>query len=240
MKTSRIGPFSCLTFDCVDSTSTLLREGDFPHYTVVRALSQTAGRGRRGNPFISPAGGLYFSVKLPRPMVDSEMWAVTFMAANALCDAIGGRAAIKWVNDIYIDGGKVAGILTEVRADALIVGVGVNVKSVAMPDEIAQSATSLERAGIDITAEELLYCFFEHFDNAFVGWNIPLTLEKYRKRSLLTGKEIRYTENGVKKYATALGIGDNGNLICQRDGKTFALSSGEVFAVRSTGAPSAQ
>lgn len=234
MKSSNLRSHTLLTFDLLPSTSDYLKENDLPTGTIVRANAQSAGRGRRGNGFLSQAGGLYFSVKLPRSMADGEMWAVTFMAANALCDVIGEQSSVKWVNDVYIDGRKVAGILTEVRPDSIILGVGVNVKNVEMPPELKETAVSLEEKGIDMTADAVLEGFFAHFDSYFDGWDIPLALEKYRPRSLLTGKEIRYTENGEIKYAKALGIADNGNLICQRDGETFTLSSGEVHTVRNT------
>jgi len=240
VKKSNIREHVLLTFRCLPSTSDYLRENDPPMGVIVRAESQSAGRGRRGNSFLSPSGGLYFSMKLPRSMPDEEMWAVTFMAANALCDAIGKDAAIKWVNDVYIGERKVSGILTEIRADCIILGVGVNVKKVDLPAKIAPIATSLEENGIRITADELLDGFIRHFDKYFEQWDIPAVLGSYRSRSLLTGKEIRYTENGEVKYATALGIADNGNLICRQEGKSFTLSSGEVFAVRSAEAPSAQ
>lgn len=222
-----------LTYDLLPSTSDYLKENDLPIGTVVRAHAQSAGRGRRGNGFSSLEGGLYFSVSLPRSMPDSQMWAVTFMAANALCDVIGERALIKWVNDVYIDGRKVAGILTEVRPDRLILGVGINVKKVDLPPEIKETATSLEECGINKTADAVLEGFFEHFDRYFDIRDVGDALERYRTRSLLTGKEITYTENGERKSAWATGIADNGNLICEKDGATFTLSSGEVFEVRS-------
>ncbi len=235
MLTSNISGHTVLTFTELPSTSTYLRENCLPAGTVVRAVTQSAGRGRRGNSFSSGEGGLYFSVKLLRSMPEDEMWAVTFMAANAVCDAIaeqGGEPLIKWVNDVYLGGRKVCGILCEVRNDHLILGMGVNVKKTHFPPEVAEVATTLEDEGIRVSAEELFVGIIGHFDRAFDRWNLTDTLEKYRSRSMLTGKDVTYTENGEKKYARVTGIAHNGNLLCEKDGESFALSSGEVHTVR--------
>lgn len=236
MEKSNICGHPALIFDELPSTSTYLREKGEPAGTLVLARSQSAGRGRRGNSFYS-RGGLYFSVKLPRSMPDSEMWAVTFMAANAVCDAIaelGGKPAIKWVNDVYLCGRKVCGILCEVREDSMILGIGVNLKHTDFPEEIADTATTLEDEGIDVSAQSLCEGIIGHFDRAFEGWLIPEALEKYRARCFLTGKEITYTENGERKYARVTGIADNGNLLCEHEGEKITLHSGEVFGVRNT------
>ena len=225
-----------ITFDNLPSTSTYLRENDLPIGTLVRAHTQSAGRGRRGNGFSSEAGGLYFSLSLPRSMPDAEMWAVTFMAANALCDTLeqyGARPKVKWVNDIYINERKVCGILCEVMADRLILGIGVNVEN-DLPAELAESATTLRAEGVEVKADALLDGIVSSLHGYIDGWDIPEALKRYRSRCMLTGRQITYTENGVRRTATAVGIADNGNLICTRDGNTFTLHSGEVFAVRST------
>ena len=235
MKKSNICGHGLLVFDSLPSTSDYIRENDTQAGAVVRALTQSAGRGRRGNSFISREGGLYFSMKLPRSMPDEDMWAVTFMAANAVCDAIslhGGDPRIKWVNDVYISDKKVCGILCEVRADHIILGVGVNVEKTDLPEEIAHIATTLEDAGIHITADRLLEDVIKYFDVSFAQFDLRETVEKYRRRCMLIDRDIIYTENGEKKQARAIGIADNGNLLCEKDGMTFALHSGEVHTVR--------
>lgn len=235
MERSNLGSHELLTFDSLPSTSTYLRENSLPIGTVVRAHSQSTGRGRRGNSFHSAEGGLYFSISLPRKMADEDMWAVTFMAAVAVCDAIesyGGCPKIKWVNDIFIGDKKVCGILSEVREDCLILGIGVNVKN-TLSAEIRDIATTLEDEGISADADTLLSDILKGLDESFAHYDIHGTVEKYRGRCMLTGRNITYSENGEKKYALAVGIADNGNLICEKDGVTFTLHSGEVFEVRS-------
>ncbi len=109
-----------------------------PHGYTVMAESQTAGRGRRGKSFLSPAGGLYMSVLL-RPAAEPERLAlITPVCAVCVTDAIrkffpGLRPDIKWVNDIMLDGRKVCGILTEAvcgedgKIDCVICGIGMNI-----------------------------------------------------------------------------------------------------------------
>ena len=235
MKRNDCSGHTLLTFTSLPSTSDYLRENEVSLGTIVRAISQSAGRGRRGNSFSSMEGGLYFSMKLPRSMPDTDMWAVTFMAANAVCDAIalhGGAPQIKWVNDVYLGERKVCGILCEVRADHIILGVGVNVEKIDFPEEISRVATTLADEGIRITAEKLLFDIIERFDESFAQFDVQETVEKYRRRCMLPGRDITYTENGVKKYARAVDIADNGNLLCERDGESVILSSGEVHTVR--------
>ena len=118
--------FRALVFDSVDSTNTVLaglaREGA-EEYTAVIAGAQTAGRGRGEHKFFSPAGcGVYFSLLL-RPRIPAEAAAklVTPACAVAAAEAIenvsGETAGIKWVNDVFLRGRKVCGILTEAAPD---------------------------------------------------------------------------------------------------------------------------
>ena len=150
---------------CLDSTNAeaLRRAVDgAPEGTVIVAEEQTAGRGRRGRSFFSPAGtGIYLSI-LVRPALAAERaHLLTCSAAVAVAEAIeacaGVDASIKWVNDVYCRGKKVAGILTEGSFDLeggvlqhAVVGIGVNVRPphAGFPAEIA------ERAGAVLPARD--------------------------------------------------------------------------------------
>ena len=134
--------FEARVFDCVDSTNTVLaalaRSGA-PEFTAVIAGAQIAGRGRGEHRFFSPAGcGVYFSLLLrPRfPAVTAAKLitpACAVAAARAIERASGEAAGIKWVNDVFLRGRKVCGILTEAAPDAagglawVIPGIGINV-----------------------------------------------------------------------------------------------------------------
>ena len=110
----------------------LARQGA-PHGTVVSAKRQTAGRGRLGRRFCSPEGGIYLSVLLRTDLPPEDRALLTPMAAVAVCRTVerlcGVRPDIKWVNDLYLEGKKVCGILCERTGDAVIVGVGLNLKT---------------------------------------------------------------------------------------------------------------
>ena len=127
----------------VSSTNTMLREKaneETPEGYVIIANGQTEGRGRRGRSFYSPVDtGIYLSILLrPKEIATNELTNLTSMAAVAACETIeevsGQTPGIKWVNDIYIDGRKVSGILTEASismengsVEYVVVGIGFNV-----------------------------------------------------------------------------------------------------------------
>lgn len=97
-----------------------------PVGTVVMAESQTAGRGRYGRTWQSPKGNLYMSLVIPD--LGKENTAIPFLTAVAVADSLPGfDIALKWPNDVLLNGAKLAGILIEKKADKLVVGIGVNV-----------------------------------------------------------------------------------------------------------------
>lgn len=124
------------------------------HGTVVAAEQQTAGRGRRGRSWDSPAGeNLYFSILLFPKLPAEKVSGVTLVMALAVAQAVGQLcpgAQIKWPNDVVIDGKKVCGILTELEfltdgSYYVIIGTGINVNGLDFPEEIRATATSLRR-----------------------------------------------------------------------------------------------
>ena len=143
-----------LTFDTLDSTNTealkQARLGAEEGVSIV-ARQQTAGRGRHGRPWVSePDAGLYFSIVL-RPKIETQyLPLITLMTGVAVHDTLaefGIAADIKWVNDLHVDGKKISGILAETtdtpKGLAVIVGIGINLKSSNFPPEIADTATSV-------------------------------------------------------------------------------------------------
>ena len=175
---ARLGRVEALVYGRVGSTNTelarLAREGA-PEYTAVVALEQTAGRGRAGRSFYSPAGaGVYFSLLL-RPGFSAGRAAELITPACAVAAAgaaellTGEPARIKWVNDVYLRGRKVCGILTEAAQGAggaldwVIAGIGVNLAEPegGYPEELAGRAGALyegaapEGAALEVTVEVL-------------------------------------------------------------------------------------
>ncbi|KAF2957487.1 biotin--acetyl-CoA-carboxylase ligase [Thermotoga sp. Ku-13t] len=136
----------------IGSTNDFLKENwrTFPHGTVVVADVQTAGRGRFNRLWHSPEGGLWFSIlfkpkKRVRPNFYTKLCAVSIVRALKRLKI---DAKLKWPNDIYVDGKKLAGILTETvfeeeQIRAVIVGIGLNVNN-EIPQELKAKATSLK------------------------------------------------------------------------------------------------
>ena len=166
MKTRLISLESTISTN--DHLKALAREGAEAG-TCVTAKRQERGRGRLGRSFYSPEGGLYISYLL-RPRCEPEkIPEITKWAASAVInclDALGVRADIKYVNDILLNGKKLAGILTEGsssdgKTDFAVIGIGLNVDQRAFPDELKDIATSLyletgNTFGIDIVASCLI------------------------------------------------------------------------------------
>lgn len=228
-----------------ESTNALLREkaaaGAEEGY-LIAASAQTKGRGRLGRSFYSPPDtGVYMSLLL-RPQGYSPMQSVkiTTMAAVAACEAIeavsGRTAMIKWVNDIFMNGKKVCGILTEGafnlesgNLDYVILGVGINVYEPGdgFPADIAQTAGAVfpdQRSdGKNRIAAEFLNTFMEIYRG-----NESYS-EKYREKSLVIGKNVRVITAAGEREATALDIDADCRLIVRYgDGRVDQLSSGEV------------
>ena len=225
----------------IDSTNAeakrLIRAGEKLPVTLVADM-QTAGRGRLGRSFHSPAGtGLYMTYAF-RPDADGfRPAALTCASAVALARAIrkltGIETGIKWVNDLYLDGKKIAGILAEGvfspegELTGVLTGIGLNLCTKDFPEDIRDKAGSLPT---DVTDRDLWL-------RAILEELIPLTaasdpssyMAEYRARSTVTGHAVTVLKNGASRPAQALSILDGGELLVRyEDGTEEALFSGEV------------
>ena len=241
--------FDIHTEHTVTSTNTLLKElakdGESAGCVLV-AEHQTAGKGRLGRTFYSPdSTGLYLSVLL-RPMLTIEdSLFITTSAAVAVARAIetvsngAVKPQIKWVNDIFIDGKKVCGILTEASVDFesggleyAVLGIGVNIfpPEDDFPEEIKSVATSVfpdrsEKNVRNRLAAEILR-ELEHLPESFTSDEI---LNEYRERSMLIGREVFAISGEEKTPCTVLDIDDKARLVVRlKNGEQRILSSGEV------------
>lgn len=235
-------------YPSISSTNTVLKEmaeNGAPEGTILVACEQTAGRGRMGRTFYSPAGaGVYLSLLLRPAFSPSKSLYITTAAAVAVAEAIetvaGRETKIKWVNDVYIDGRKVCGILTEASFDAesgrlayAVAGVGINMRppGEGCPEELRPLMTSVfENGGYDgekrarIVAE-----FISRFWNFYGRLAEKPFLRGYRRRSLLDGEAVDVIRGGARVPAIALGIDDECRLrVRYGDGREEYLQSGEV------------
>ncbi len=240
-------PLDVRQLDEVSSTNTLLKEQatlGAAEGTVMTARSQTAGRGRRGRSFFSPKGsGLYLSLLLRPKLSPEEVAMLTTAAASAAALAIEEvsekKAGIKWVNDIWLDGRKVCGILCEAgyksdgSLDHVIVGAGINVTAPpeGFPPELADIAGavfSADEAPFE-ARERIAAAFLNHFTRFYTNMGAREYFPEYKKRSFLLGREINVLRGGDAIPAAALDINDECHLLVRYpDGSTEYLSSGEV------------
>jgi len=135
--------------ELVDSTQNRVKEPDFPFFVPLVARAQTAGRGRLGRRWYSPPGkGLYLSVKFPKGFFpEGDLGCLSLVVGLSVSRTVDAYAlsGIKWPNDVYLRGKKVAGILTEVSGPSVVVGIGVNLNEERFPPELAPLATSIYR-----------------------------------------------------------------------------------------------
>ncbi len=212
--------------------------------TLVIALSQTGGKGRLGRSFFSPKdSGIYLSFLLHPNLTAKQCTKITTAAAVAAAESIefisGKKAYIKWVNDIYLDGKKVAGILTETgfsgssdKVQYAIMGIGVNLFNPKgnFPEDIKEKAGSV--FGQLLPSSEITVNFIKEFVKRFLDIYaiLPDTLymENYKSRSMLIGKNVSFTKDGEKYNGFVLGIDDDAGLLLATDKGSVTLKAGEV------------
>ena len=217
----------------------LAKEG-VPEGTLVVAERQTNGKGRLGRSFFSPEGGIYMSMVL-RPQIPAEdALLVTTCAAVAVSRAIesisGCTTGIKWVNDIFVNGRKVCGILAEAGLsgerecpDYVILGIGINVKKQSVPEELKDIVGCLEdTAAGPVLKEELISAVWEEFGALYETFSTAVYMEEYRERSVLLQREVTVLAPEGDYRAIVKDIDKKGHLIVERDGRGLVLSSGEV------------
>lgn len=227
----------CL-FNSIDSTNLeakrRLAAGDASPELII-AREQTAGRGRLGRSFFSPADtGLYMTLKTEAPKTFPDITLLTIAAAAAVSGAIETltdvRASIKWVNDIYVDGRKTCGILAESvimgAHTGLAIGIGVNVRTKVFPEKLQGIAGSLNReTDRNALAAEITSRLLSIFENP----DASEYMDEYRARSFVPGKRISYQMGGIKKEGLALSVEDDGALcVLLENGGTERLRYGEV------------
>ena len=237
---------SVTVFDSVDSTNNIAKahaNEDTPALYIARA--QTGGRGRLGRSFHSPARtGLYMTVAYTTDRPLTEAVRITAAAAVATVSAIEAltdkRPAVKWVNDIYLNGCKIGGILTEAvtREDGshrMIVGLGINLTTTDFPEGLRAPAASLFAPGNfpDILAGEIARRLLELADPNATGefprgaWG-ETCLDFYRRRLLYVGEAVVCTRGSESFTGTVRGVDRDYSLLVETDGGLLTLSSGEI------------
>lgn len=236
LKKALFGHFKVVALDVTDSTSNeakrLIASGEKEPFLVI-SREQTNGRGRQGKSFFSPKDtGLYMTVCFPIEKNAKDFLYMTSAAAVSVVREIfsltGIICRIKWVNDIYLDGKKISGILTEAVAGEkpyIIVGIGINLTTAIFPDDIKDIAGTLKKdISPTLVASGIALRLKDYFFKGASSF-----MEDYRKFSLVLDEEISYIKNGETYIGKAIEILDSGALLVLKDdGTKEILDSGEI------------
>lgn len=234
-------------FTETDSTNVRARklgENGAAHGTLVVAEQQTAGRGRRGRGWESPAGSsIYMSLLLRPEFLPNKAPMLTivmaYSVATALREQTGLDFRIKWPNDIVLNGKKVVGILTEMSTEIeyinhVVIGVGINVNTEAFPEEICATATSIRReSGKTWRRAELIAAILRQFEVQYERFvkeeDLAYLREAYDAILVNCNREVRILGEKDGYRAVALGIDDQGELLVRKeDGTVTSVYAGEV------------
>ncbi len=209
----------------------------------ISAHTQQAGRGRRGNAWISPPGNLYATLLLDEPSPAACAPQLSFVAALALHDALGECAPrlgpalkLKWPNDLLLGQAKLAGILIEGESDPrLAVAVGIGVNCVSHPSDTAFPATDLGEAGISISPDALLALLAAAMARRLEQWQCGEGFAGIRaawlKRAAGLGQPIRVRLPERELAGRFRGLDEVGRLQLEQPGGMTVVTAGEVFGL---------
>lgn len=207
--------------------------------TVIIAETQTAGRGRKDREWLSPPGGLWFSIILYPSLHPRKSNLIMMASSIAIADAIATlklRPQIKWPNDILVNEKKVCGILMEVEAGMneiifAIVGIGINVYN-ELPSSLKKTATTLQQCtNKKISRITLFESILKNFDDYYVKLlqeNYEDIRKKWLSFSHTTGKEVEIKEGNVTVRGKVIGIDGDGFLLVKDKKKIHRIVSGDV------------
>jgi BirA family biotin operon repressor/biotin-[acetyl-CoA-carboxylase] ligase len=238
-------PFRLLIKQTVDSTNDEVRrlaEMGMPEGLVVITDRQTQGRGRRGAAWFSPPGeSLAFSVLL-RPDPPKALWPrLALVAGLAVAEALEESiplVGIKWPNDVWAGGKKIAGILVEAGRDFAVVGIGLNVNTRAFPAEVAGTATSLAlESGGEVSRKEVLSAIIRRLSlrRHQIGTEFPEAINSIRLRCVLTGQGVSLTAASGLLTGTVEGISPQGELLLRTPGGLQTLLQADEVRITGDG-----
>lgn len=218
-----------------DAKNAIAMNPNVPHLYL--SPSQKQAKGRLGRDFYaSKNGGIYMSLHLKPNQRFQEMEPYTMMVASSIVKAIhrltGIDTQIKWVNDIYLNNKKIAGILTEAITSVetglitdVIIGVGFNFHLRDLPKNLSTIATSLFTDKPTITRNQLIIEIWK----LFFQISVQDHLKVYKEKSLVLNEQVTYQKNNAIIHARAIDITDQGYLVVEKADKTYeTLHSGEI------------
>ncbi|MDO4344969.1 MAG: biotin--[acetyl-CoA-carboxylase] ligase [Eubacteriales bacterium] len=236
-----------ISLEAVDSTNNYAKnvaEQGAAHGTLVVTEEQNGGKGRRGRGWVMPRGTSVAMSIVLRPEIAPQHASMLTLAAGAavawaIREVTGLEAGIKWPNDVVVNGKKICGILTELsmemeRIHYVVIGMGINTNITAFPEELRETATSLQlELGRPMNRAELICAVMKKFEKSYEKFietqDMTLLMEDYQKLLVNIGRQVRVLEPGNEYTGTAKGIDRLGQLLVQReDGTVTAVYAGEV------------
>ncbi|MGL4797349.1 MAG: biotin--[acetyl-CoA-carboxylase] ligase, partial [Paraclostridium sp.] len=231
-------------FDTIDSTNTYAKSVGYEseNGTVIISEEQTNGRGRVGRLWHSKKHeGIWMSIILKPKMSPMEAPFITLIAGASVVNSLnklGIDSYIKWPNDLIINGRKVCGILTELSAEIdmvnyIVVGIGINVKSMEFDDEISKVATSIYKEGYEVTRVDIVKNILEEFEKLYKEYTYSgkkdNVLTVCRDKSAIIGKYVYAIKGNKKDYVECIDINEEGNLVVKyENGSIQEIMSGEI------------
>jgi len=225
----------------VNSTMTVAKElarKECPHFTVVIAEEQLAGRGRLTRTWHSAGGGLYFTIvlrpQIPPNLVSRYGFAASLVLARTLQDHFGVDAQVKWPNDILVNEKKLCGMLSEMEAvdeqvSFLNIGIGINVNN--DPTHHEPNATSIcTLLGETVPRKKVLSIFLDAFENEISQGSLDHVLFEWKKYTITLGREVTIVSTKETLQGKAVDIDDTGALLLElKDGTLEKIYYGDCF-----------
>ncbi len=225
----------------VNSTMTVAKDlarKECPHFTVVIAEEQLAGRGRLSRTWHSAGGGLYFTIvlrpKIPANLVSRYGFAASLVLARTMRDHFGIDAQVKWPNDILVNEKKLCGMLSEMEAvdeqvSFLNIGIGINVNN--DPTHHEPNATSIcALLGETVPRKKVLSIFLDAFENEISGESLDHVLAEWKKYAITLGREVTIVSTKDTFRGKAVDIDETGALMVElKDGTLEKVYYGDCF-----------
>lgn len=232
-------------FDTLESTNDYARQvaSSESEGTVIISEEQTKGKGRLGRKWHSKSReGVWMSIILKPDILTCQAPFLTLIAGASIVKALndlGVKTSIKWPNDIILNEKKISGILTELSAEIegvnyVVLGIGINVKTMEFPPEISDTATSLYKEGYNISRVDIVRAILREFENLYFEYvnnsSKEKTLDICRKYSEVIGKDIYILKGEETELVKCIEINEDGNLVVETQDKNIReIMSGEVL-----------
>lgn len=208
-------------FDTLPSTNDYCETHEFGEDTAIIAREQTGGKGTKGRSFSSPRGGVYLSLVRYYPCKAENSFSLMIASCMAVVKTLelyGVSADVKWPNDVFLNGKKICGILIKNSFEGenvkkSITGIGVNVNN-DIPKDLADIAINLKSVVGEVDIDEFYKRLIE---NLYADYSV----DEYRSRNIVLGKEITVIKNGESRKAVAEDIAADGSLILKGGERLF-------------------